>query len=38
MGRLELPAGRVRLVLRPSEKPHGALFDLKTVRLRPVSP
>ncbi|HEY5313987.1 MAG TPA: c-type cytochrome, partial [Pirellulales bacterium] len=36
VGRISLPAGKVRLVLRPSGKPHGALFDLQSVRVRPV--
>jgi putative membrane-bound dehydrogenase-like protein len=36
IGRIDLPAGKVRLVLRPAEKPRGAVFDLKTVRLQPV--
>ncbi|HWC91403.1 MAG TPA: c-type cytochrome, partial [Pirellulales bacterium] len=36
VGRISLPAGKVRLVLRPAGKPHGALFDLQSVRVRPV--
>ncbi len=37
VGRVELDAGQQRVLVKPAGKLHGALFDLKSVRLRPVS-
>ena len=36
IGRLEIPAGQQRVVIKPAGKLHGALFDLKSVRLKPL--
>jgi hypothetical protein len=35
LGKVELPAGSQQVVVRPEGALHGALIDLKSVRLRP---